>query len=130
MKPISSPAILTPNVLLLALLAVIIVIIGATGREVPVLSNIHVDILLLVAIGMAICTQNGIGRVAATGQWVHPLAIVNYALGGMILLVTVAVFTGWKLPLIQDDQQALVAMAILAGLKIVSAVTHFRLSRS
>jgi hypothetical protein len=51
-------------------------------------------------------------------------------LGGTILLITLAVFVGWKLPFIQNDQQALIAIAILAGLKIVNAVTHYLLSRA
>jgi hypothetical protein len=46
-------------------------------------------------------------------------------LGGLILLITLAVFAGWKLPFIQSDQQALLAIAVLAGLKVVNAVTHY-----
>lgn len=130
MKTLVQPAVITPNVLLLALLAAAVVFIGATGKKVPLLSNIRVDIILLVILGMSICTQAGIGRIAATGEWSHPLAIVGYVLGGTILLVTLAVFVGWKLPFIQNDQQALIAIAILAGLKIVNAVTHFLLSRA
>jgi len=124
MKPI------TPTILGLALLAAIVVFIGATGKKVPVLSNVRVDIILLVIIGMAMCTQGGIGRVAATGQWSHPLSIIGYLLGGTILLTTVAVFVGWKLPFIQSDQQALIVIAILAGLKVLNAVTHYLLSRA
>jgi hypothetical protein len=106
------------------------VFIGATGRKVPILSNVRVDIILLVILGMSICTQAGIGRIAATGEWSHPLAIVGYILGGTILLITASVFVGWKLPFIQNDQQALIAIAILAALKIVNAVTHYLLSRA
>lgn len=124
MKPI------TPTILGLALLAVIVVFIGATGKKVPVLSNVRLDIILLVIIGMAMCTQGGIGRVAATGQWSHPLSIVGYLLGGAILLITLAVFVGWKLPFIQSDQQALIVIAILAGLKVLNAVTHYLLSHA
>jgi hypothetical protein len=124
MKPI------TPTILGLALLAAIVVFIGATGKKVPVVSNVRVDIILLVIIGMAMCTQGGIGRVAATGQWSHPLSIVGYLLGGTILLTTLAVFVGWKLPFIQSDQQALIVIAILAGLKVLNAVTHYALSRA
>lgn len=101
-----------------------------TGKNVPLLSSARLDILLLVVIGMAICSQGGIGRVAATGQWTHPLAIVGYVLGGLILLIALSVFTGWKLPYIQSDQQALLAIAILAGLKVVNAFTHYFLFRS
>lgn len=130
MKPISQPAVITPSILLLALLFACVVFIGATGKRVPLLSNIRVDIVLLVIIGMAMCTQGGIGRVAATDQWSHPLAIVGYILGGLILLITLAVFVGWRLPYIQTDQQALIAIAILAGLKVVNAVTHYLLSQA
>ena len=130
MEPISQPAVITPSIIFLALLAAIVVFIGTTGQKVPLLSNIRVDIILLVIIGMSMCTQGGIGRVAATGQWSHPLSIVGYILGGLILLITLAVFVGWKLPYIHTDQQALIAIAILAGLKVVNAVTHYLLSRT
>ena len=130
MKTIAQPAVITPTIIGLALLAAAIVFIGMTGKKVPLLSNIRVDIILLVIIGMTICSQGGIGRVAATGQWTHPLSIIGYLLGGLILIITLAVFVGWKLPFIANDGQALLAIAILAGLKVVNAVTHYLLSRS
>jgi hypothetical protein len=129
MKTISQPAVITPGIIVLALLAATVVFIGVTGKNVPLLSNIRVDIILLVIIGMAICTQGGIGRVAAAGQWSHPLSIIGYVLGGLILLITLFVFIGWKLPYIQNDQQALLAIAILAGLKVINAVTHYLSAR-
>jgi len=129
MKTIPQPAVITPGIIGLALLAAAVVFIGATGKKVPVLSNIRVDIILLVIIGMMMCTQGGIGRIAATGQWSHPLSIIGYILGGSILLITLAVFAGWKLPFIQNDQQALIAIAILASLKVLNAITHYLLSR-
>lgn len=130
MKTISQPAVITPSILILALLAAVVVFIGATGKRVPLLSSVRLDILLLVIIGMTMCTQGGIGRVAATGQWSHPLSIIGYILGGLILLITLAVFVGWKLPYIHTDQQALIAIAVLIGLKVVNAVTHYLLSQA
>ena len=130
MKTISQPAVITPTIIGLALLAAAIVFIGVTGKKVPLLSNVRIDIILLVIIGMTICTQGGIGRIAATGQWTHPLSIIGYILGGLILLITLAVFVGWKLPFITSDQQALLAISILASLKVVNAVTHYLLSRA
>lgn len=129
MKTIAQPAVITPSVLLLALLAAAVVFIGATGKKVPLLSNVRLDIILLVILGLAICTQAGIGRIAATGQWSHPLAIVGYVLGATILIVAASVFVGWKLPFIQNDQQALIAITILVGLKFVNAITHFLLDK-
>ena len=130
MKTIAQPAVITPTIIGLALLAAAIVFIGVTGKKVPLLSNVRVDIILLVIIGMTICTQGGIGRVAATGQWTHPLSIIGYILGGLILLLTLAVFVGWKIPFIANDQQALLTIAMLASLKVVNAVTHYLLSSS
>lgn len=51
--------------------------IGVTGKKVPLFSNIRVDIILVVILGMAICSQGGIGRIAATGMWSHPLSILG-----------------------------------------------------
>ena len=120
--PISSPFSL--NILILVLVFAAVVFIGMSGKKVPLLSNIRLDIILLVAIGMAICTQGGIGRVAASGQWSHPLSIIGYVLGGLILLVALSVFVGWKLPFVQSDQQALLTIAILASIKVVNAGVH------
>lgn len=130
MEPISRPAVITPSIIGLALLAAIIVFIGAAGKKVPILSNVRLDIILVVIIGMTMCVQGGIGRVAATGEWAHPLAMIGYILGGLILLITLAAFAGWKLPYIQNNQQALIAIAILTGLKVVNALTHYLLSRA
>ena len=129
MKTITQPAVITPAIIGLALLFAAVTFIGVTGKKIPLLSNVRVDIILLVIIGMAMCTQGGIGRIAATGQWTHPQAIVGYLLGGLILFITLAVFVGWKLPYIQSDPQALLAIAILVGFKVVNAVTHYLLSR-
>jgi hypothetical protein len=130
MKAIAQPAVITPSVVLLALLAAAVVFIGATGKRVPLLSNVRVDIVLLILLGLTICTQAGIGRIAATGEWSHPQAIIGYILGGTILLVALSVFVGWKLPWIQNDQQALIALAVLVALKFVNAISHYLLSRT
>lgn len=130
MKTITQPAVITPSIVGLALVAAAIVFIGVTGRKVPLLSNVRVDIIMLVIIGMTICTQAGIGRIAATGEWSHPQAIIGYILGGLILIIAAAALLGWKLPYIQSEQQALLVIAMLAGLKVVNAVIHYWMSRA
>jgi len=130
MKTITQPAVITPTIIGLALLFAVVTFISVTGKKIPLLSNVRVDIVLLVIIGITVCSQGGIGRIAATGQWTHPLSIVGYILGGLILIITLAVFVGWKLPFIANDQQALLAIAILASLKVVNAVTHYLLSKA
>lgn len=129
MKTISQPSVITPGILVLALIFAVVAFVGMTGKKVPLLTNARLDIILLVVIGMAICTQGGIGRTAATGQWTHPQAILGYILGGLVLLIALAVFAGWKLPFIQTEQQALLTVVLLACLKVVNAVTHYLISR-
>lgn len=130
MKTVAQPAVITPTIIGLTFLAAAVVYIGVTGRKVPLLSNVRLDLILLVIIGMGISTQGGIGRVAVTGEWWHPQSILGYFLGGLILIITLAVFVGWKLPYIQNDQQALLTIAIPASLKVVNAVTHYLLART
>jgi hypothetical protein len=124
MKTLSRPTIITPTNIVLTLLAATIAFIDITNTKIPFLSNTRIDILLVVAIGMVICSQCGIGRIAATKQWSHPLSIVGYILGGLILLVTLAVVANWELPFVQNDQQAFFTILILACLKMINAMTH------
>ena len=93
----------------------------------PLLTNIKVDIILLIVIGMTICSQGGIGRVTAAGQWTRPLSILGYVLGGLILLVAAAGLLGWKLPLVETDQKALLAMAVLVTIKFANSFLHYYL---
>ena len=129
MKTLSRPVVVTPGIIVLVLLAAAVTLIGITDTRIPFLSNARVNIILLVVIGMAICSQCGIGRIAATKQWSHPLSIVGYILGVLILLITLGVFVGWNIPFIQTGQQALIAITILVCLKMVNAATHHLLMR-
>jgi hypothetical protein len=65
MKTISQPSIITPSIIVLALLAAAVIFAGLTDKKVPLFSNLRLDIILLVVLGMAICSQGGIGLVAA-----------------------------------------------------------------
>lgn len=131
MKTLSEPAVavINPTIVILGLLAAAVIFLALKSTSLPLLSNPKIDLAIIVLLGMAICAQGGIGRVAATGQWLNPLSFIGYLLGGLILLITLAVFVGWKLPYIQNDQQAIIAVAILAGLNVVNAVTHYLLVR-
>jgi hypothetical protein len=130
MKTMIQPAVLSPTIIVLALLAAAVVFAGVSGWNASLLSNVRLDIVVVVVLGMAICTQGGIGRVAATGGWSHPLSIVGYLLGGLILLITLAEFTGWQLPWIESDQQALLVIAALVVLKFINAAAHYWLTRA
>jgi hypothetical protein len=82
------------------------------------------DMVILLVLGMAICAQGGIGRVAATNAWGHPLSILGYILGVAILFIAAAVFFSIKLPFIQNDQSGLLIVAGLMVAKVLNSVIH------
>jgi hypothetical protein len=118
------PAVISPSVVFLGLLAAGVLAVALIGKKLPLLSNLRLDLAILIVLGMAMCTQGGIGRVAALNAWGHPLAIVGYVLGAAILLVAGATFLNIRLPLIADDRQALLLVAGLIGAKVVNSVIH------
>ena len=130
MKTMSQTSALNPSVLILAALAAVIVFVTLQGSALPLFSNLKVNLAILLVLGMAICAQGGIGRVAAAGQWAHPLAILAYFIGAAILILAAAVFFNVKLPLISSQQQAVVIIVALMGAKIVDSVGHSLLNRS
>ncbi len=82
-------------------------------------------VVLVIAtfVGMAMCSA-GIGQVAASSQWLHPLAIIGYILGALILVVVGAGLFGYKLPLIDSTQAALIAMIVLVIVKVAITQIH------
>jgi hypothetical protein len=84
-------------------------------------------LLVVTVIGMAMCSA-GIGQVAARGDWLHPLSIVGYAFGALILAIVGAALIGLKLPWIESPRAALVAVIVLSMAKIVFTQLHRALS--
>ena len=123
MKTTSLPSPIGLNVILLALLVAAVVFIAITGKKVPALSNTSVAMAAVLVLGMTMCTS-GIGRVAAMQQWTHPLAILGYLFGALILVIGLGTVFGWKLPFIQSDAQAILIVAVLIGVKVMNALVH------
>jgi hypothetical protein len=46
-------------------------------------------VLSVVFIGMIMCMQGGIGRLAASGEWLQPLSVIGYLLGAAIIVIGV-----------------------------------------
>jgi len=128
MKAVSLSAAMSPGVVMMGLLAAAVLVIALTGVQVPVLSNLRISLAVVLVLGMAMCAQGGIGPVATANQWTHPNAIIGYVLGILILLVAVSAWAGFKLPYLQDNRQAVVAVAILIGVKVLNTVAHSLLS--
>jgi hypothetical protein len=124
MKSTSIASPLGLNIWIFTLLFAAVVFVAITSRKVPLISNVRIAMLALLVLGMTMCAIGGIGRVAAAGQWTHPLSILGYFLGALILIIGLATIFGMKLPYIQSDAQAIIVVASLTAVKVVNAVIH------
>lgn len=88
------------------------------GKPLPLISGPRAALIAMLVVGMAAC-MGGIGQVGASGRWASPLAILGYLLGVAILIIIIAAFTGWKVPLIQNETQSVITVAILIAVKFV-----------
>jgi hypothetical protein len=127
MKAVSIPSVISPGILVLAALAVAVIAITWRGVSLPLLASLKVNLAILLALGMAICAQGGIGRIAAAGQWSHPLAVVGYLLGAAILILAVGIFFSVDLPFLASQQQAFLLVAALIGVKVLNSLAHYYL---
>jgi hypothetical protein len=107
----------------LGVLAVLLVLATLTGKKVPFIASERAVLVVLVVIGMAMCAR-GIGRVAALGEWAHPLSILGYLVGVLILVIAVAILAGKPLPLISTPSQAILAVALLSAAKLALSALH------
>jgi hypothetical protein len=107
----------------LGVMAALLVLATLTGRKIPLISSERAALIVLVVIGMAMCAR-GIGRVAALGEWAHPLSILGYLIGALILVIAIALLAGKPLPWISTIRQAMLAVALLSAAKLVLSALH------
>ncbi len=115
----------TSNILIPLFLGVLIagiVFATLTGRNLPLIGSPRSSLVAILIIGLAMCAP-GIVQVAASGRWASPLAILGYVLGGLILMIILSAFAGWKLPMVYGDTQAVTAVGILIAVKFLIGLT-------
>lgn len=112
------------TVIALGILATVLVFLVLTGRKVPLLSTDRSALLALVLIGMFMCSQGGIGRVAASGAWWHPFSIIGYLLGAVIIVIGIAALFGKNIPPLTSYYQSFTAVAAIAAIKLVLTTVH------
>lgn len=108
--------------ILLGIVAAVIVFSSLNGKALPLIATPRAALIALLVVGMAACT-GGIGQVGMSGRWASPLAILGYLLGAAILLVIIGALAGWKLPVIQGETQAIVAVAVLMAVKYLIGIS-------
>ncbi len=105
------------------LLAALLVFAVLSGRKIPLIGSDRAALVVLLLLSTGMCT-NGIGRVAAAGAWTHPLTILAYLLGALILVAGLAGIFGWTLPLVSSARQAMIVMSCLAVAKLAISFLH------
>jgi hypothetical protein len=111
-------------VLALAVLAALLVLAVFTGRKVPLLSSDRAALFALVTIGMLMCSQGGMGRVSASGSWLHPFAIIGYLLGAVIITIGVVAVFGRNIPPLTSYYESFVMVTAIAIVKLVLTTIH------
>ena len=112
------------SVIALGILAALLILMVLTGRKVPFLASDRAALLVLVVIGMLICSQAGIGRVAASGAWWHPFSIIGYLLGAAIVVIGIAALFGRNIPPLTNYYQSFAAVTVIAIVKLVLTTIH------
>jgi hypothetical protein len=80
----------------------------------------RVALIVVTLVGMAMCAQ-GVGKVAAAGQWLSVQGIAGSLLGIVILGLVTMRLLGRPLPLVESDRAALVVVIALATVKVAIA---------
>ncbi len=96
----------------------------ALGARPPMVTSSRAVIILLLLVGMVICTIGGIGRVSAANAWAHPISILGYLLGVLILVIAGAFLLGRPLPLISGDRACVLVLTGLILVKIILTQLH------
>jgi hypothetical protein len=112
------------SVIALGILAALLIFMVLTGRKVPFLASDRAALLVLVVIGMLICSQAGIGRVSASGAWWHPFSIIGYLLGAAIVVIGIVALFGRNIPPLTSYYQSFTAVTVIAAAKLVLTTIH------
>ena len=111
-------------VIALGILAVLLAFAFFTGRKLPLLASDRAALLAFVVIGMLMCAPGGIGRVSASGAWLHPFSIVGYLLGVAIITIGVAAVFGKNIPPLTSYYQSFIVVTAIAIVKLVLTTIH------
>ena len=77
-------------------------------------------LIAVTLIGMAMCTA-GVGKVASSGEWLSFQGIAGSLLGVFVLGIVAMRFIGRPLPFVDTDWAAVLAVVILAAIKVAIA---------
>lgn len=105
-------------VLILGLLALSLVYVVATGRNLtmPVISTDRAALIALLVVGVGMCAVGGIGTSVSKYGWSNPVTIIGSIVGVITFLVVGAVLFGVQLPIITNERAAfLLVTGVIIG---------------
>ena len=109
---------------LLGILLVAAAVAFALGVRLPLITSYRAAFIVLLVAGLISCTIGGIGQVSAANAWAHPISIVGFVLGALLLVVGAAYLLGRPLPLISGDRAYLFAFTGILLAKIILTQLH------
>ena len=112
------------TVIVMGILAALPIFVVLTGKRVLLLTSNRAALLALAAVGIILCAQVGVGRVAASRQWLHPFSLIGYLLGAAILPIGFAALSGKNITPLTDIRQSFIAIAVIAAVKLVLMTKH------
>lgn len=118
--PVTDSRFLTIFLLISLILVVFLVL---TDRKFLWVTGFKSAVIIVGIIGMTLCSR-GIGRVAEAGEWTHPLAIISYVIGVMIIAIIVLVSLNKPVPIVSSPRNALLVIISLIGIKFVISMIH------
>jgi hypothetical protein len=86
------------------------------GMQVPFVSTDRAAIYVLAATGFGMCILN-MGRTTRRLGWTHPVTVAGLCAGALIVLLVAAVAAGWRVPLLTEDRNVFVGVAMIGLMK-------------
>lgn len=96
------------------------------GRDVPFSSTDRGAFFTLALLGFFMCSLAfPLRSPAPSWNWLNPLVIIAMLLGGLAVVLVIAVLFRFPLPLIASERQAFIAMAAIIAAKFITG--HVRM---
>ncbi len=107
----------------LGILAALLVLAALGGWRLSLISGARAAFVALLGMGCMLCALGALSNIPP-GRWSHPLNLVAILLGNLGALLSAAILSDVKLPLISSQRAAFVALLIVGG--VLSALGSVR----
>lgn len=103
-----------------SILGLIVLWLGLSGNKFLFITDTRSAAITLVSIGFLMCSTGALSQFITKAP-AHPLTILGYLIGTVLLVILLTQIFNWNIPFIKDSQNALITIAILILVKVVIA---------